>query len=147
MCHISVHTCEHACINPYNHIEKVVKVDRNIYEDNIIEVEKTVYVDVPVYLDNTVEEVVEKFTEVPVEVVVFQDRVIEVPVEKVVFKDNVQTVMQERLVEKVVDKIVEIEKPGPKGPAKDWSAEIAAARKELASLQKQLEITDQAERA
>ena len=57
-----MHTCEHACINPYNHIQKVVKVDRNIYEDNIIEVEKTVYVDVPVYLDNTVEEVVEKFT-------------------------------------------------------------------------------------
>ena len=47
-------------------VEKVVKVDLNVYKDNIIEVEKTVYVDVPVEMENTVTEVQEKFTEVPV---------------------------------------------------------------------------------
>jgi len=120
-------------------VEKVVKVDRNVYKDNIIEVEKTVYVDVPVEMENTVTEVQEKFTEVPVEVVVFKDRVVEVPVEKVVFKDNVQTVTQEKVVEKVVDKIVEVPRPGKKGAyTKDWSAEIAAAKNELAMLQRQL---------
>ena len=120
-------------------VEKIVKVDRNVYKDNIIEVEKTVYVDVPVEMENQVTEVQEKFTEVPVEVVVFKDRVVEVPVEKIVFKDNVQTVTQEKVVEREVEKVVEVQKPGKKGAyTKDWSAEIAAAKNELAMLQKRL---------
>ena len=53
-------------------VEKIVKVDRNVYKDNIIEVEKTVYEEKPVPVDLCVYEVEEKVIEVPVEVVVLK---------------------------------------------------------------------------
>ena len=66
-------------------VQKKVKVPRNVYKDNIIEVEKTVYIDVPVPMDNIITDIEEKFTEVPVEIVRVEEREMEVPVEKVLF--------------------------------------------------------------
>ena len=57
--------------------------------------------------------------------------------EKVVFKDNVQVVKQQVVKDVPVEKVVEVLKPGKKKPgSKDWSADIAKAKNEVAQLEK-----------